>query len=55
MTHVAPGLDGPTERASGWLCLRRGFHDGGTQRGAGWSGHAGGTEKRAVDPEKKDG
>lgn len=35
---LVQGLDGPTERASGWLCLRRfdGFH-----RGAGWSGHAG--------------
>eukprot|EP00435_Cladocopium_sp_Y103_P073876 s462_g45.t1 len=35
---LVQGLDGPTERASGWLCLRR-FRDG--SAGAGWSGHAG--------------
>eukprot|EP00913_Durusdinium_trenchii_P027091 g25424.t1 len=31
------GADGPTERSSGWLCLRR----PGSGAGAGWSGHAG--------------
>lgn len=34
---LVQGADGPTERSSGWLCLRR----PGSGAGAGWSGHAG--------------
>ena len=36
-TQQLQGADGPTERSSGWLCLRR----PGSGAGAGWSGHAG--------------